>query len=416
MKARWVIFLLAVTVAPTLPVFEAAARSEFTVGISINDIGDFYQPLGSYGYWVDVAPYGRCWYPAYIGSDWRPYCDGHWEWTECGWYWVSNEPWGWACYHYGRWVRDSYYGWVWVPRTEWGPSWVSWREGDGYVGWAPLPPECDFGPQGVLAVNVVIAPRAFVFVERRRFCEPIRPSTVIVNQTVIYQTIINKTVNVTNIKRVHNTVIVNGPDARAIERVSGQKVRTGSAVDLWRTRSERAVKRAHLEQTPAPPVSSSMQSIQENARPEDRSHEIARPHERRAAVIQQPQAVATMPAPAQSEPSPTNPRRVIVHERDNQTQWPAPVVERPSPRERQVQQQPNVEPRVRNRGNFIDGRAIEGYRQLPPPKAVASEGREPHPVAAGQSQQPSGPARRAERHDEQGEDDKHRGRGRDRSE
>ena len=32
-------------------------------------------------------------------------------------------------------------GWVWVPGYTWAPAWVSWRYGDGYAGWAPLPPD-----------------------------------------------------------------------------------------------------------------------------------------------------------------------------------------------------------------------------------------------------------------------------------
>jgi hypothetical protein len=31
-------------------------------------------------------------------------------------------------------------GWCWIPGTLWGPAWVSWRWGGGYVGWSPLPP------------------------------------------------------------------------------------------------------------------------------------------------------------------------------------------------------------------------------------------------------------------------------------
>jgi len=34
---------------------------------------------------------------------------------------VSDEPWGWACYHYGTWVDDPAVGWVWVPGVEWAP-------------------------------------------------------------------------------------------------------------------------------------------------------------------------------------------------------------------------------------------------------------------------------------------------------
>jgi hypothetical protein len=60
--------------------------------------------------------------------------------TEYGWTWVSDWDWGWAPFHYGRWLTIGGYGWCWVPGTIWGPAWVSWRYGGGYAGWAPLPP------------------------------------------------------------------------------------------------------------------------------------------------------------------------------------------------------------------------------------------------------------------------------------
>jgi hypothetical protein len=60
--------------------------------------------------------------------------------TEFGWTWVSDWSWGWAPFHYGRWVIVSGFGWCWVPGTMWGPAWVTWRSGGGWVGWAALPP------------------------------------------------------------------------------------------------------------------------------------------------------------------------------------------------------------------------------------------------------------------------------------
>ena len=64
------------------------------------------------------------------------------------------------------------------------------------------------------------ASRAFVFVEHRRMLEPVRPKTVVVNNT----TIINQTVNITNVKVVNRTVINEGPRPEEIERESGRKV------------------------------------------------------------------------------------------------------------------------------------------------------------------------------------------------
>ncbi len=78
--------------------------------------------------------------PGRSGSGWSPYCNGSWQQTDAGWYWASDEPWGWATYHYGRWDLDPQFGWYWVPQTQWAPAWVSWREGGGYIGWCPLGP------------------------------------------------------------------------------------------------------------------------------------------------------------------------------------------------------------------------------------------------------------------------------------
>ena len=181
----------------------------------------FSGPLGQCGHWVERPGYGRCWYPSYVSSDWRPYCEGYWMWTDNGWYWVSDEPWAWATYHYGRWVYDSYYGWVWVPDTEWGPSWVCWREGGEYVGWAPLPPGAGFGPEGYVVVrDRPVQDRFFVFVQIGHFAEPVHRRTVIVNKT----TIINQTVNITNITRVNNVVVNRGPKVENIQRVSSRKL------------------------------------------------------------------------------------------------------------------------------------------------------------------------------------------------
>jgi hypothetical protein len=105
---------------------------------------DFYQDLAPYGQWIEDPQYGYVWSPDVDGS-FRPYyTNGHWAMTDYGNTWVSDYPWGWACFHYGRWTYDGYYGWLWVPGPYWGPAWVSWRYGEGCYGWAPLAPGFDF--------------------------------------------------------------------------------------------------------------------------------------------------------------------------------------------------------------------------------------------------------------------------------
>ncbi len=106
------------------------------------DISLFYETLAPYGTWSQEADYGWVWEPTdgRRDSNWRPYTnDGHWTWTNHGWYWESSTPYGWAVFHYGRWGYNSRHRWVWVPDNVWGPAWVDWRHSDDYVGWAPLP-------------------------------------------------------------------------------------------------------------------------------------------------------------------------------------------------------------------------------------------------------------------------------------
>ncbi len=162
------------------------ADLEVSASVQIRATTDFHAPLAAQGTWIEVGSYGRCWRPARVAVEWRPYGYGHWIWTDCGWYWVSDEPWAWACYHYGSWVYESDYGWIWVPGIEWAPAWVTWRIGGGYCGWAPLAPR-----------GIVVVPRSFVFVEVGRFHDPVRPATLIVNNT----TIIRNTTELTSLRR-----------------------------------------------------------------------------------------------------------------------------------------------------------------------------------------------------------------------
>jgi probable HAF family extracellular repeat protein len=207
----------------------------------------FYSRLSSDGSWIDAGDYGYAFRPD-APNDWQPYQDGHWVWTDRGWYWNSNEAFGWATYHYGRWVRIQGTGWCWVPGHEWAPAWVSWRQSDAYVGWAPLPPEADISGHASISSwadsYYDIGPSAYVFIRYahwfapsyRRYCEP-RDRNV---------RIINRTKNVTNI--VYNNTVINnyGPrvqnvsaktkrniqEARlAVNRASGRNARYGQTLN-----------------------------------------------------------------------------------------------------------------------------------------------------------------------------------------
>ncbi len=101
----------------------------------------FYDELDDYGRWVQIPEYGNVWVPLQAGAGFEPYLtNGHWEYTEYGWTWISDFAWGWATFHYGRWYQDPGYGWVWVPGSLWAPAWVAWGQYEGYYCWAPLWP------------------------------------------------------------------------------------------------------------------------------------------------------------------------------------------------------------------------------------------------------------------------------------
>lgn len=128
------IFFLLILALPTV-----ACRAQYDDDYLSYD--DFYQGLAPYGQWIQDPEYGYVWSPAEDAS-FRPYyTNGHWVMTEFGNTWVSEYPWGWACFHYGRWTYDAYYGWLWIPGNYWGPAWVSWRVGESFYGWAPLGPD-----------------------------------------------------------------------------------------------------------------------------------------------------------------------------------------------------------------------------------------------------------------------------------
>jgi uncharacterized protein DUF6600 len=115
------------------------------------------------GEWIDTPDYGTVWRPTHVSDEWQPYLYGRWAWTNAGWAWVSEEPFGWAVYHYGRWA-DSPSGWLWIPGQTWSPAWVAWHWGDGYAGWSPL------GPRRV----VYQQPQQWVYVKAPHFLEPVR--------------------------------------------------------------------------------------------------------------------------------------------------------------------------------------------------------------------------------------------------
>lgn len=133
------------------------------------------EDLDAYGDWAETPEYGAVWTPRRVAADWAPYRDGHWDWVApWGWTWVGREPWGFAPFHYGRWVQLRG-AWAWVPGTRvarpvYAPALVAWIGSPGAgislsVGWFPLAPREVYvpvyrsSPAYVRNVNVAHVPR-----------------------------------------------------------------------------------------------------------------------------------------------------------------------------------------------------------------------------------------------------------------
>jgi hypothetical protein len=127
--------------------------------VSTNMTG--YEELDFHGEWIPDANYGNVWVPRVVPTGWAPYRDGQWRWVRpWGWTWVDHAPWGYAPFHYGRWVTIGN-RWCWWPgghhvRPVWAPALVGFVGsshlsvsvgfGGPVVGWYPLAPWHHYRP------------------------------------------------------------------------------------------------------------------------------------------------------------------------------------------------------------------------------------------------------------------------------
>jgi hypothetical protein len=110
-----------------------------------------YEDLGAYGTWSNQGDYGQVWTPSSVPVGWEPYHTGYWTYVQpWGWTWVDEQPWGFAPFHYGRWVNANS-RWSWVPPAReapavYAPALVSFigaaalAANQPSVGWFPLGP------------------------------------------------------------------------------------------------------------------------------------------------------------------------------------------------------------------------------------------------------------------------------------
>ena len=164
-----------------------------------------YEDLDDYGDWRDDSNYGHVWFPTRVSAGWVPYREGHWDWiSPWGWTWVDDASWGYAPFHYGRWVTvGGRWGWVAGPVNVvpvYAPALVVFLGfgGIGFggnVGWFPL------GPREVYVPSYYVS---------RGYMNRVNISNTTVNNitiTNVYNTtIVNKSTNITNVTYVNKNV------------------------------------------------------------------------------------------------------------------------------------------------------------------------------------------------------------------
>jgi len=163
-----------------------------------------YEDLDDNGDWRPSQQYGDVWYPR-VSAGWAPYHDGHWAWVDpWGWTWVDDARWGYAPFHYGRWISvEGRWGWIPGPREVhpvYAPALVAFVGGGGIgiggnVAWFPL------GPREVYVPSYRVGPS---YVNRVNVSNTTVNTTTITN--VYNTTIINKSTTINNVTYVNRNV------------------------------------------------------------------------------------------------------------------------------------------------------------------------------------------------------------------
>ncbi|TMA26274.1 MAG: hypothetical protein E6J87_22165 [Deltaproteobacteria bacterium] len=351
----------------------------------------YHSSLAPYGSWHVSASFGQVWVPHVHVIGWHPYAYGHWVYSDLGWVWVSEYEWGAIPYHYGTWALDPEIGWVWVPGYVWAPSWVVFRSGPSYVGWAPVPPTFsvgvsfsfdDYGPDHFVFVRET----DFLAADVHRYAVPIERTRVVYRDTQVVNRI-----------RIENDVIVNrGLDVQRVERVARAPLRREPIESVPRiapgervTRDDLRVDPQRVERgrvraaAPAPaqgaperetaPRDSGQERGKERGR--ERGSSMQPPHEREP---QQPERdrVFEQPSP-QREPAVRQSR-----EREPAVEQPqAPPKPRREPREMQREREPV----------FEQPREQRPHEQ---PEPAVRQSREREPAAEPRPHEPGPPPQR----------------------
>jgi hypothetical protein len=246
-----------------------------------------YEDLDDQGSWSPTPEYGNVWFPRHVEAGWAPYHNGHWSYiAPWGYTWVDDQPWGFAPFHYGRWISvRGAWGWIPAPpRPEFGayvrpvyaPALVAWVGVGVGVAWFAL------GPREVYVPSYPVS---------RRYVNDINVSNTRVNTTIInnvYNTTIinNRNVSQTNVNYVNRNV------RGAVASTTSQAFNTAQPV----SRNAVRVDQAALSRAPvhvfAPAAIPTRQAVLGSAR---------------AATTRPPEAVETRAVIVRRSPPPLQP-------------------------------------------------------------------------------------------------------------
>ena len=195
-----------------------------------------YEDLDDSGDWRPESSYGNVWFPR-VSEGWAPYREGHWAWIDpWGWTWVDDEPWGYAPFHYGRWMSiEGRWGWIPGPMEVapvYAPALVVFVGGGGLagnMGWFPL------GPREVYVPSYPVSRQ---YVNRVNVSNTTVSTTTITN--VYNTTIVNNNTTITNVTYVNKSV------AGAVTAVPQQAFTSGQPV----ARAAVAVKASQVASAP----------------------------------------------------------------------------------------------------------------------------------------------------------------------
>lgn len=155
-------------------------------------------------------------------TEYVPYSNGQWVYTDAGWYFKAPTPAEETVSHYGRWINSPTAGWLWVPGRVWAPAWVDWKQNDKFVSWAPLPPSV-YIVNNSLSVPA-IDESSYIVVEKKYFPEP----EIYKYNNMYYNTVpgiyVKDFTRTDGIVIINNTIINRGPDVNIIQTYYGRNI------------------------------------------------------------------------------------------------------------------------------------------------------------------------------------------------